>query len=82
MKPASLDQINDKLKNIPDTFFKDIITYLDFISHSSNADDWAIGLSAKDFELIAKGTQDIKKGRTMSHTEAMKKISAHIKSKK
>ena len=82
MKAASLNQINDKLKNISDDFFKDIITYLDFISSKKNTDDWAIGLSEKDFKLIEKGKEDIKNGRTHSHSSAMKKISSHINSKK
>jgi len=82
MKPTSLNQINDKLKNIPDNFLKDIINYLDFISFKSTTEDWATGLSEKDFKLIAKGTEDIKNGRVHSHSSAMKKISSHIKSKR
>ena len=82
MKTDSLNQINNKLKDIPDNFFKDIVAYLDFISSKSNSKDWAIGLSEKDFKLIAKGTEDIKNGKTHSHSSALKKISTHIKSKK
>ena len=82
MKATSLNQINNKLKNIPDNFLKDIIAYLDFISSKSNAEDWAIGLSDKDFKLIAKGTEDIKAGKFHSHSSAMKRIKSHIKSKK
>jgi hypothetical protein len=82
MKTTSLNHINNKLKDIPDNFFKDIVAYLDFISSKANSNDWAIGLSEKDLKLIAKGTEDIKNGRTLSHSSATKKIAAHIKSKK
>ena len=82
MKTSSLNQINNKLKNIPDDFFNTIISYLDFISDKSNTNDWAIGLSEKDFKLIAKGTEDIKTGKTHTHSSAMKKIASHINSKK
>ncbi len=82
MKATSLNQINNKLKNIPDDFLKDIISYLDFIADKSNTKDWAIGLSGKDFKLIAKGTEDIKTGKTHTHSAAMRKITSHINSKK
>jgi len=81
MKSASLNQINTKLKSIPDNFTDEIIAYLDFLSFKSNTDDWATTLTAKDFELIQRGTADIKNGRVLSHSAAMKKINAHVKAK-
>ena len=81
MKTTSLNQINNKLKNIPDTFVSDIIAYLDFLSFKANTTDWASELSSKDFELIQRGTFDLKTGKTLSHKDAMKKIKGHIKSK-
>lgn len=81
MKASSLNQINSKLKVIPDNFADEIISYLDFLSFKANTDDWAATLTAKDFELIERGTADIKKGRVYSHTAATKKINAHVKAK-
>jgi hypothetical protein len=81
MKAASLNQINIKLKGIPDNFTNEIIAYLDFLSFKANTNDWAATLTAKDFELIERGTADIKSGKVFSHTAAMKKINAHVKAK-
>jgi hypothetical protein len=81
MRASSLNQINNRLKAIPDNFADEIIAYLDFLAFKSNTDDWATTLTAKDFELIERGTADLKNGRVHSHTAAMKKINAHIKAK-
>ena len=81
MKTSSLNQINTKLKSIPDNFRDEIIAYLDFLSFKANTDDWATTLTSKDFELIQRGTSDLKEGRVHSHTAAMKKIKDHIRNK-
>jgi hypothetical protein len=81
MKTSSLNQINSRLKVIPDNFAGEIIAYLDFLSFKANTDDWATTLTAKDFELIQRGTADLKNGKVYSHTAAMKKINAHVKAK-
>lgn len=82
MKATALNQINHKLKNVPDSFVDDIIAFLDFLSFKANTKDWASNLTAKDFQLIQRGTEDIKNGRTHSHTQAMKKINSYLKTKK
>lgn len=79
MNAITLNKINHKLQNIPDNFVNDIIAYLDFLSFKANTPDWATSLSEKELELVKRGTDDLKNGRSYKHADAMKKIAAHIK---
>ena len=81
MITAAVNKINTKLKDIPGNFAKEIIAYLDFLSFKANTGDWATSLSAKEFQLVQRGTEDINKGRVFSHSDAMTKINAQIKRK-
>ncbi|MEO5570582.1 MAG: hypothetical protein ABIT08_00905 [Bacteroidia bacterium] len=78
MKASELNQINNKLKSIPDTFVNDIMEFLEFLSFRANAKDWAEHLTAKDSQRIKRGADDLKKGRTYTHERAMKKINAQV----
>jgi hypothetical protein len=82
MKTSTLNKINSRLKNIPDNFEDDIISYLDFLSFKTNTNDWAIDLNSKEIQLIKAGAADIKNGKVLSNTEALKKIKAHLRSKR
>jgi predicted transcriptional regulator len=82
MKAATVSKINSKLKNIPDTFTKDIMAYIDYLIFKSHTGDWATELSVHELKLIQRGSNDVKAGRIISHSEALKKISAHIKQKR
>ena len=81
MRNVALNQINTKLKSIPDNFVKDIIEYLDYLSFKANTGDWATELTAKELQLVKRGTKDLKNGAVFSHHEATAKINAHIKQK-
>jgi len=82
MKASALNQINNKLKSIPDNFVNDIMEFLEFLSFRANAKDWAAHLTPKDSQLIKRGADDLKNGRTHSHESAMKKINAHVRKMK
>ena len=81
MKVSALNQINHKLKNIPDNFANDIITYLDYLSFKAGTKNWASDLSPKELELVKRGAEDVKNGTTFTNMQAIEKINAHIKRK-
>ena len=81
MNASSLNQINSKLKSIPDTFLNDVIDYLEYLSFKTGSKDWADKLSEEELKLIKAGEDDIKEGRVFSNETALKKIKAHLKAK-
>ena len=81
MKTTTITQINNKLKDIPDSLMNDVMNYLDFLSFKTTAYDWATDLSAKERQLIKQGEDDIKNGKIHTHNEALKIINKQLKNK-
>ncbi|HNE50737.1 MAG: hypothetical protein U0T31_04075 [Chitinophagales bacterium] len=81
MNVLTLNKINEKLKRIPDTLAQDVLNYLDYLDFKSSNRDWYQELSDSEMALIQQGDDDIKNGKTYSHTQAKSLIAQHIQSK-
>lgn len=81
MNTITLNKINDKLKNIPDTLAQDILTFIDYLDFKSANKDWHNELSDSDIALIQQGDNDIKNGKTYSHAQAKSLIAEHLQNK-
>lgn len=81
MNSIYFDNINDKLKKLPDNLLADVEKYIDYLTSKLTDTDWANTLSEDQIKYIKKGTEDIANQHTMTHEEAMDKINNHIKKK-
>lgn len=81
MNTLTLNKINDKLKNIPDTLAQDILSFIDYLDFKSTNKDWYHELSDNEIALIQQGDNDIKNGKTYSHSQAKSLIAQHLQNK-
>lgn len=78
MDTLIINKINDRLKNTPNAFADEILEYIDSINMKSSFNN---DLSDNEVDLILKGIDDIKNGRTYTHTQAKSIIAKHIQDK-
>lgn len=50
MNTIAINQINDKLKDIPDNFIQDVLEYLDFLSFRNQSN--ALSLSKEQLKIL------------------------------
>jgi|688.fasta_scaffold26352_3 hypothetical protein len=79
MNTIYFDNINDKLKKLPDNLLAEVEKYIDFLTYKHNDTDWANTLSEEQAHYIKKGIDDIANQRILTHEDAVTKINKHIK---
>lgn len=81
MDSATASKLNQKIKMFPEDLLQEVDKFVDYLKFKSENSDWSETLNDDQKLLIEKGSEDISKGRTYTHTEAKQRIKDHIKSK-